>query len=326
MRLNTNESPFPPPEKWSRDLLAALAEVSFHRYPDRPATELRAAIAALHGVTPDEVFCANGSNEVLQCLLLAYGGPGRKAALFEPTYALHSHISRLTGTTVVEGGRTEDFRIDLEEAARAPGPRSSPRSPSCARPTTRPAGPSRRETVVGDPARRPRASSSSMRPTVSSRPGAPSACGGRPPDAPRPGRHPHLLQDVGHGRGPPRVPDRRPRGGAGLRGRGAAVPPLGPDAAGRPAGAATTPTRWRPGWRSSPRSGAGWRPRWASCRLKAGRPMPISSSSARCTTMRTRCGAACSSARCSSATAPAGTGWTAACGSPSGGPTRTTAS
>ena len=116
VRLNTNESPFPPPEKWSQDLLRALADVAFHRYPDRPAIELRAAIAALHDVTPEEVFCANGSNEVLQCLLLAYGGPGRKAALFEPTYALHSHISRLTGTAVVEGGRTEDFRIDLEEA------------------------------------------------------------------------------------------------------------------------------------------------------------------------------------------------------------------
>jgi len=78
--------------------------------------ELRVAIAALHDVEPEEVFCANGSNEVLQCLLLAYGGPGRRAALFEPTYALHSHISRLTGTTVVEGGRTEDFRIDVDEA------------------------------------------------------------------------------------------------------------------------------------------------------------------------------------------------------------------
>ncbi len=116
VRLNTNESPFPPPEKWGRELLNALGEVAFHRYPDRPATELRAAIAALHGVTAEEVFCANGSNEVLQCLLLAYGGPGRKAAVFEPTYALHAHISRLTGTTVVEGGRTDDFRIDPREA------------------------------------------------------------------------------------------------------------------------------------------------------------------------------------------------------------------
>jgi histidinol-phosphate aminotransferase len=91
--------------------------VSFHRYPDRPATELRQAVADLHGVSPDEVFCANGSNEVLQCLLLAFGGPGRRSLLFEPTYALHSHISRITGTEVVEGSRDDDFLIDPSSAA-----------------------------------------------------------------------------------------------------------------------------------------------------------------------------------------------------------------
>ena len=95
VRLNTNESPFAPPDAWREELLAALEEVSFHRYPDRPATELRRAVAELHGVSADEVFCANGSNEVLQCLLLAFGGPGRCALLFEPTYALHSHIARI---------------------------------------------------------------------------------------------------------------------------------------------------------------------------------------------------------------------------------------
>ncbi len=117
VRLNTNESPFPPPEQWSEELLAALGQVAFHRDPDRPATELRAAVAAQHDVSPEEVFCANGSNEVLQCLLLAYGGPGRRACVFEPTYALHSHISRLTGTALTEGGRTEDFRIDPAAAS-----------------------------------------------------------------------------------------------------------------------------------------------------------------------------------------------------------------
>ena len=92
VRLNTNESPFAPPDAWREELLAALEEVSFHRYPDRPATSSR-ALAGLHGVGAAEVFCANGSNEVLQCLLLAFGGPGRSALLFEPTYALHSHIA-----------------------------------------------------------------------------------------------------------------------------------------------------------------------------------------------------------------------------------------
>ena len=121
VRLNTNESPFAPPAAWREELLAALAEVSFHRYPDRPATELRQAVADLHGVTPDEVFCANGSNEVLQCLLLAFGGPGRRALVFEPTYALHSHIARIAGTEVVEGARDDDFLIDPRHALGAPG-------------------------------------------------------------------------------------------------------------------------------------------------------------------------------------------------------------
>jgi histidinol-phosphate aminotransferase len=118
VRLNTNESPFAPPDVWRDELLAAVGELSFHRYPDRHATELRCAVAELHGVGVDEVFCANGSNEVLQSLLLAFGGPGRKAALFEPTYALHTHISRITGTEVVSGARDDDFRIDRDDARR----------------------------------------------------------------------------------------------------------------------------------------------------------------------------------------------------------------
>jgi histidinol-phosphate aminotransferase len=112
VRLNTNESPFAPPDAWREELLAALADVSFHRYPDRPATELRQAVADLHDVTPDEVFCANGSNEVLQSLLLAFGGPGRRALVFEPTYALHAHIARIAGTEVVQGVRDDDFLVD----------------------------------------------------------------------------------------------------------------------------------------------------------------------------------------------------------------------
>jgi len=118
VRLNTNESPLPPPPGFRTALEEACRAVAFNRYPDRAATALREAIAAHHGVEPSQVFCANGSNEVLQCLLLAYGGPGRTAALFEPTYTLHGHIARVTGTAVAVGARAADFRLDLPTVRR----------------------------------------------------------------------------------------------------------------------------------------------------------------------------------------------------------------
>ena len=118
VRLNTNESPFAPPSGFLADLAASVADVDWHRYPDRAATELRTRIGALHGVGPEQVFAANGSNEVLQTLSLTYGGPGRSVAVFEPTYALHAHIARITGTGVAEGERAADFSLDLGEVRR----------------------------------------------------------------------------------------------------------------------------------------------------------------------------------------------------------------
>ena len=118
VRLNTNESPVPPPPAWRDAFAAELSRVEWNRYPDRAATALREGIAAMHGVRPDQVFAANGSNEVLQTLLLTYAGPGRTVATFEPTYQLHGHIARLTGATVVEGERAADFTLDMAEVQR----------------------------------------------------------------------------------------------------------------------------------------------------------------------------------------------------------------
>ena len=118
VRLNTNESPYPPPRAWVEALREQVAAIPFHRYPDREARALRAALAELHGVRRDQVFAANGSNEVLQTLFLTYGGPTRSAALFEPTYALHSYIARLTRTSLAVGERSADFALDLGEVKR----------------------------------------------------------------------------------------------------------------------------------------------------------------------------------------------------------------
>ena len=116
VRLNTNESPLPPPDAWLEELRAELGRIDFNRYPDREARELRSTLAQFHGVTPEEIFCANGSNEVLQCLLLAFGGARRRAATFEPTYALHRFIAALTGTPVVSAKRDERFAVDFDAA------------------------------------------------------------------------------------------------------------------------------------------------------------------------------------------------------------------
>jgi len=118
VRLNTNESPFPPPPGFADALASEISRVAWNRYPDRAAFALRADIAAMHGVDPAQVFVANGSNEVLQTILLAYAGPGRTVVTFEPTYQMHAQIARVTGATVVEGERGGDFTLDPAEVDR----------------------------------------------------------------------------------------------------------------------------------------------------------------------------------------------------------------
>jgi histidinol-phosphate aminotransferase len=108
----------PPPAAWRDAVAAEVSRIDWHRYPDRTAGELRDAIGATHGVGADQVFVANGSNEVLQTLMLTYAGAGRSVATFEPTYQLHGHLARISGATVVEGERAADFRLDLGEVER----------------------------------------------------------------------------------------------------------------------------------------------------------------------------------------------------------------
>ena len=118
VRLNTNESPFAPAEGFREALAERLASVDWNRYPPRAAEPLRAGIAALHGVSPDNVIAANGSNEVIQTLLLTYAGGNGRVGLFSPTYALHSHIARIVGAEVVTATRAPDFRVGAEAVAR----------------------------------------------------------------------------------------------------------------------------------------------------------------------------------------------------------------
>ena len=99
----------------------AAAAVTLNRYPDRDAVELRKDLADYlgHGLTASQSWAANGSNEVIQQLLQAFGGPGRRALGFEPGYSMHSLIARVTCTGWVAADRDEDFGLDPDRAVRA---------------------------------------------------------------------------------------------------------------------------------------------------------------------------------------------------------------
>jgi histidinol-phosphate aminotransferase len=118
-RMNTNESPYPPPTAVVETFLARMREAAFNRYPDRDASSLVAALARQLDHPVDGIWMANGSNEVFLHLFLAFGGAERSVMVFEPTYSLHSLIARITATKVLTLERDELFAVDLEAALEA---------------------------------------------------------------------------------------------------------------------------------------------------------------------------------------------------------------
>ena len=120
VRLNTNENPYPPSPGLVRAIADAVAEAAatLNRYPDRDAVELRKDLADYlgHGLTGAHLWAANGSNEVIQQVQQAFGGPRRRALGFDPGYSMHSLIARVTCTGWVSAARDDDFGLDPERA------------------------------------------------------------------------------------------------------------------------------------------------------------------------------------------------------------------
>jgi histidinol-phosphate aminotransferase len=123
VKLNVNENPYPPSERVIAEIADAVANAarSLNRYPDRDAVALRADLASYLiadggvGLDVDQVWAANGSNEIMLQLLQAFGGPGRTAVSFAPTYSMYPEYARDTHTDWVLGRRAADFSLDLGE-------------------------------------------------------------------------------------------------------------------------------------------------------------------------------------------------------------------
>lgn len=119
VRLNTNETPEPPPAGYLPEVGRRIQELPLHRYPDRPATALRTALGAPHGLGPDRVWAANGSNEILLQLLQAYGGPGRTLLTFRPPYSMYEELARTANTALVEVDLDDGFALSADVARAA---------------------------------------------------------------------------------------------------------------------------------------------------------------------------------------------------------------
>lgn len=120
VNLNVNENPYAPSAAVVQDIAEAVrdAAATLNRYPDREAGELRAALAEYlgHDLTAERIWAANGSNEVMLHVLQAFGGPGRTAVSFAPTYSMYPEYARDTHTRWVTGRREDDFTVDPDHA------------------------------------------------------------------------------------------------------------------------------------------------------------------------------------------------------------------
>jgi histidinol-phosphate aminotransferase len=127
VRLNTNENPHPPTPALIDDVVSSVRAVAgdLHRYPDRDVVALRTDLAAYLTVqtgvevSVENLWAANGSNEILQQLLQAFGGPGRSAIGFVPSYSMHPIISGATQTQWLVANRADDFSLDADVAVHA---------------------------------------------------------------------------------------------------------------------------------------------------------------------------------------------------------------
>ncbi|HSK21894.1 MAG TPA: histidinol-phosphate transaminase [Egicoccus sp.] len=124
VRLNTNETADLPPAGYLDEVARRITSLQLNRYPDRPHHRLREALARRLGLTAAQVWAANGSNEILQQLLQAYGGPDRRAVYVRPGYSMYPELCRTSLTPAVEVDLDDDFRLtpDVARAIAAQDP------------------------------------------------------------------------------------------------------------------------------------------------------------------------------------------------------------
>jgi histidinol-phosphate aminotransferase len=119
VELDSNESPWNLPDVLLQEIAEAIGSIEFNRYPDAGAAWLKQSIADSFTVLPENILVGNGSNEIILNILLAFGGAGRTAMLFEPTYSMHDVLARIAATDIISVPLDNEFDIDIEVARAA---------------------------------------------------------------------------------------------------------------------------------------------------------------------------------------------------------------
>lgn len=120
IKLNTNELPYPPSPKVSTAVARAVDQL--RKYPSPTSTDLRAAVAKLHGLDPSQVIIGNGSDEILTLLVRAFAGPGRQVGETEPSYSLYPVLASIQNAEVISIPLTSDLSLPVEAIHRCPAP------------------------------------------------------------------------------------------------------------------------------------------------------------------------------------------------------------
>ncbi len=112
IKLNLNENPFPP-SKRVFEALQSIQVDSLKRYPDQLCQELREEIAKHNFVKREQVFCGNGSSEIISLLFTTFIGAQGRIALPDPTFSLYENVAARFQVECVKVPTREDFTIDI---------------------------------------------------------------------------------------------------------------------------------------------------------------------------------------------------------------------
>src|SRR5262245_43390361 len=119
VKLDANEHPFTLPAAVQEAVLRAVAEISINRYPDPEAKSLRRTLATMLGVSSDMLLLGNGSDELVQMVLIACGVPGAAVLTPTPTFSMYRLGALMLGQRAVEVPLTAQWALDLPRMRQA---------------------------------------------------------------------------------------------------------------------------------------------------------------------------------------------------------------